>query len=118
MPKSSSTNGVRLLRPADLAVAVGLSTIAGWNQTEDDWRMLMELAPHGCFGIDAHGELVATATLLSYGTQLAWIGMVLTKREYRGRGFARTLVTHALQSADLKGIRTVKLDATEYGFRL
>ncbi len=118
MPKQSSTTAVRLLRPTDLSVAVNLSTIAGWNQTEDDWRMLMDLAPQGCFGIDADGDLVATTTLLSYGKQLAWIGMVLTKPEYRGRGFARTLVTHAMESADSKGIRIVKLDATEQGQRL
>ena len=118
MPRRSSTTGVRLLSPADLGVAVRLSTIAGWNQTEDDWRMLMDLAPRGCFGIDADSELVATATLLSYGKQLAWIGMVLTRPEYRGRGFARALVTHAIESADSQGIRTVKLDATEYGRQL
>jgi len=118
MPKQSSITRVRLLRPTDVAAAVELSTIAGWNQTKDDWRMLMDLAPPGCFGIDANGELVATATLLSYGKQLAWIGMVLTKPEYRGRGFARALVTHALESADSKGISTVKLDATEQGQRL
>ena len=109
---------MRLLRPTDLAAAVELSTIAGWNQMEDDWRMLLDLAPQGCFGTDADGKLVSTTTLLRYGTQLAWIGMVLTKPEYRGRGFARTLVTHALESADSQGIRTVMLDATEQGQRL
>jgi len=114
MPKQTSTE-VRLLRPADLAAAVELSTIAGWNQTEDDWRMLIDLAPQGCFAIDADGQLVATATLLCYGKRLAWIGMVLTKPEYRSRGFARALVTQALEAADSQGIRTVKLDATEYG---
>jgi GNAT superfamily N-acetyltransferase len=102
----------------DLSAAVELSTIAGWNQTEDDWRMLLDLAPEGCFGIDADGKLVATTTLFSYGQQLAWVGMVLTKPEYRGRGFARTLVTHALRSADFTGIKTVKLDATDQGLRL
>jgi len=117
MTKQSSA-GARLLHPADLAAAAALSTIAGWNQTDDDWRLLMELAPEGCFGIDADGELVSTTTLLSYGTQLAWIGMVLTKPEYRGRGFARALVTHAIETADSKGIKTVKLDATEQGQRL
>ena len=106
---------MRLLHPGDVPAALELPTIAGWNQTEDDWRMLMDLAPQGCFGTDAGGKLVATTTLLPYGKQLAWIGMVLTKPEYRGRGFARTLVTHALESADSQRIRTVKLDATEQG---
>lgn len=114
----SSTTGVRMLQTADLSAAVELSTIAGWNQTEGDWRMLMDLAPEGCFGIEADGVLVATTTLLSYGQKLAWIGMVLTKPEYRGRGFARTLVTHAIESADCAGIKTVKLDATAQGQRL
>jgi ribosomal protein S18 acetylase RimI-like enzyme len=114
----SSTTGVRMLCSDDLSTAVELSTIAGWNQTEDDWRMLLNLAPEGCFGIDADGKLVATTTLFSYGQQLAWIGMVLTKPEYRGRGFARTLVTHAIGSADHMGIKTVKLDATQQGQHL
>ncbi len=109
---------VRLLRTSDLDPAVRLSTIAGWNQTEDDWRMLIEMAPNGCFGIDADGKLVATTTLVSYGQQLAWIGMVLTQPEYRGRGFARALVTHAVEFADSCGIRTVKLDATDQGQHL
>ena len=29
--------------------------------------MLMDLAPEGCFGIEADGASVATTTLLSYG---------------------------------------------------
>ncbi|HEV2401053.1 MAG TPA: GNAT family N-acetyltransferase [Candidatus Sulfotelmatobacter sp.] len=111
----STATGVRLLRAADLAAAVELSTIAGWNQTADDWSMLMELAPEGCFGIEADGALVATTTLLCYGKRLAWIGMVLTKPNYRGRGFARALVTHALEAADAMGVKTVKLDATDQG---
>lgn len=110
-----TTTGVRLLGAADLAAAIELSTLAGWNQTEDDWRMLMELAPQGCFGIDSDGTLVATTTLLCYGQQLAWIGMVLTNPAYRHRGFARTLVTHAVEAADSSGIKTVKLDATDQG---
>jgi len=114
----SSTTGVRTLSTDDLAAAVELSTITGWNQTEDDWRMLMDLAPEGCFGIEADGELVATTTLLSFKQQLAWVGMVLTKPEYRGRGFARTLVRHAIESADCMGVETIKLDATEQGQRL
>jgi predicted GNAT family acetyltransferase len=80
--------------------------------------MLMDLAPEGCFGIEADGALVATTTLLCYGQRLAWIGMVLTKPNYRGRGFARALVTHALHAADSIGIKTVKLDATDQGQRL
>jgi len=110
--------GVRRLCKGDLAAAVELSALAGWNQTADDWCMLMDLAPQGCFGIESDGALVATTTLLCYGQQLAWIGMVLTKPDYRGRGFAHTLVTHALHAADSMGVKTVKLDATDQGQHL
>ena len=77
--------------------------------------MLLDLAPNSCFGIEALGRLVATTTLLCYQRKLAWIGMVLTHPEYRGRGFARRLVRAALDRADSLGMGTVKLDATEHG---
>jgi GNAT superfamily N-acetyltransferase len=110
-----STSQLRLVKPADLASGTELSSVAGWNQTPEDWRMLLDLAPTGCFGVEADGRLVATATLLCYRQRLAWIGMVLTHPEYRGRGFARRLVAAALDRADSLGIETVKLDATEQG---
>ena len=88
---------------------------AGWNQTIEDWRLLIDLSPEGCFAIAVGGELAATTTLIHYGRRLAWIGMVLTKESYRGRGFAKRLLSKALSHADQLGIETVKLDATDQG---
>jgi len=105
----------RTLRAADIPAAMQLSSEAGWNQTEDDWRMLIELSPQGCLALEMDGDVVATTTLLCYGNRLAWIGMVLTKMTYRGRGFARQLLTEALSIADRRQIETVKLDATDQG---
>src|SRR5437762_7941737 len=110
-----STEQQRLLRPDDLAEAVELSSAAGWNQTAEDWTMLLNLAPGGCFGLEADSRLVSTTTLLCYQRQLAWIGMVLTRAEYRGRGFARRLLASALERVDSLGIETIKLDATDQG---
>jgi hypothetical protein len=59
--------------------------------------------------------LASTATLVSFGGRLGWLGMVLTAPEFRRRGFARMLVAHALEAADRHGITTVKLDATDQG---
>ncbi len=106
---------VRLLDEQDIPIASQLSAEAGWNQTEDDWRVLLRLSPENCFGIDADGVLVATATLICYGKQLAWIGMVLTNRAYQRRGFARTLLLHAIARADQLGMESLKLDATDQG---
>jgi GNAT superfamily N-acetyltransferase len=106
---------LRRLAASDLPAALELSEQAGWNQTPDDWRMLIDLAPEGSLAIEVEGELAATTTLLCYGRRLAWIGMVLTKQSYRGRGFARRLLLQALNLADQRAIETVKLDATDQG---
>jgi GNAT superfamily N-acetyltransferase len=106
---------MRLLHEQDIAIATELSAEAGWNQTADDWRMLLHLNPENCFGIDADGRLVSTATLMCYGKQLGWIGMVLTATAYRRRGFARTLLLHTIARADQLGIESLKLDATNQG---
>jgi predicted GNAT family N-acyltransferase len=106
---------LRRLAASDVRAALELSEQAGWNQTGDDWRMLIDLAPEGCLAIEVNGELAATTTLLCYGRRLAWIGMVLTRKSYRGRGFARRLLTQALSLADQTAIETVKLDATDQG---
>jgi N-acetylglutamate synthase-like GNAT family acetyltransferase len=114
MSESVSGN-LRKLQLNDIAAAMQLSTEAGWNQTEEDWRMLIELAPEGCLAIESDGELASTATLVCYGRRLAWIGMVLTRIANRGRGFARRLLTETLTLADQMQIETVKLDATDQG---
>ena len=105
----------RILTASDIPDCMRLKDSAGWNQTAEDWRMLMDLASEGCLAIEVDGELAATTTLMCYGRRLAWIGMVLTKLSYRGRGFARRLLTQALTQADEKRIETVKLDATDQG---
>jgi GNAT superfamily N-acetyltransferase len=106
---------LRKLKSSDISDAARLSAEAGWNQAEDDWRLLIALAPEGCFGIEVAGELVSTATLICYGRQLAWIGMVLTRSSFQGRGFARRLLTEILSLADRLNIESVKLDATDQG---
>ncbi|MGH9546368.1 MAG: GNAT family N-acetyltransferase [Terriglobales bacterium] len=106
---------LRRMNARDIPAAAQLSAQAGWNQTDEDWRLLIELAPEGCLAMELGGELAATTTLFCYGRQLAWVGMVLTKLPYRGRGLARRLLTEALALADRKGIETVKLDATDEG---
>lgn len=106
---------IRTLVQADIHAALELSSAAGWNQTAEDWQMLLELQADGCFGIHSDGRLAATTTLVTYGRRLAWLGMVLTLPAFRNRGFAARLVAHALSFADQLGVETVKLDATDQG---
>ncbi len=92
-----------------------LVMIAGWNQTADDLERLLSLEPEGCLCIRIDDRVVATTSLLCHDRSLAWLGMVLTHPDYRRRGFARRLVGAALDLASGRGIRTVKLDASDEG---
>ena len=107
------SNRIRLLEASDVPQALALSQTAGWNQTLEDWSLAIEMNPAGCFAMEFEREIVATTTSIRYGTDLAWIGMVLTHPEFRGRGFARALMRSALDH--LSDVQTVKLDATEMG---
>jgi GNAT superfamily N-acetyltransferase len=109
------SRAVRNLAPGDVSSALELSIAANWNQTPEDWYRVLQLAPGGCRCIDNAGKVIATTTLLPYGTRLAWIGMVLTSNEHRRQGLARKLIEDALASAEQRGIRTLKLDATDEG---
>jgi GNAT superfamily N-acetyltransferase len=106
---------IRNLSPVDLTDALELSRLAGWNQTEADWRRLLALSPDGCFCIEEGGRVVATTTLVGYDTNCSWIGMVLTHPGWRGRGYAHRLVGHTLAIAGSRGISCIKLDATTQG---
>lgn len=98
----------------DTSQAMRLSISAGWNQTAADWQRVCELDPKGCFGVRWDGRLVATASSVSYGPELAWIGMVLTEPAHRGCGLARRLMACCLEYLE-KRVRLIRLDATDMG---
>jgi GNAT superfamily N-acetyltransferase len=87
---------VRKLRESDLPDAMALVRAANWNQTENDWRHFLEIEPEGAIALELDGRVVCTTTAICYGRDLAWIGMVLTLPECRGRGFALRLMREAL----------------------
>lgn len=108
-------SGMRTLTSADLDALMRLKDSANWNQTRQDWLRLLKLAPDGCFGIEVDGILAASTTAVSYGNELAWIGMVLTLPEHRRKGLAAKLMEHALRHVEAKHVRCIKLDATDMG---
>jgi GNAT superfamily N-acetyltransferase len=106
---------IRTLIAVDVPQAMELKEEAGWNQTAADWERLLRLAPDGCFCLEVDGVLAATTTAFCYGRDLAWIGMVLTRVQYRGRGYARRLMEHALAFLRARDVAWAKLDATDMG---
>jgi GNAT superfamily N-acetyltransferase len=96
----------------DAIAGLALSTEAHWNQTEEDWRIF--LRDGIVFGIRDGARLVATAALLPYSGNNAWISMVLVSGTHRRRGLATRLVDVCLETARKNGL-TSWLDATPDG---
>ena len=105
---------IRLLEKADIPAAMRLKELARWNQTESDWRRLLRLEPRGCFCAMIDGVLTGTTTAITYGSELAWIGMVLVDPEYRRRRIATRLMQAALDYLSER-VAVTKLDATPAG---
>ena len=100
------------LGAGDAPAGLVLSTEAGWNQNEADWRFFLSNAI--VFGARDDARLVATAALLPYSAGHAWISMVLVTADFRRRGIATRLVDACLEVATRRGL-TTWLDATPAG---
>ncbi|MDZ7802221.1 MAG: GNAT family N-acetyltransferase [Trueperaceae bacterium] len=103
------------LRSQDVPDALHLSDQAGWNQTEGDWRRLLDLQPEGALGAWHEGRLIASATYVAFGRAVHWIGMVLVDPAYRGRGVGGAIFGRLMEASLAAQPACVGLDATEYG---
>ena len=93
--------------------ALALSVEAYWNQTCEDWKMMM--AAGNAFGMIApDGRLVGTALALPYGETFGWISMVLVATSWRKQGLATKLLGRAIEVLESDRLIPV-LDATPAG---
>jgi ribosomal protein S18 acetylase RimI-like enzyme len=99
---------------ADLPLGMRLKELAGWNQTEADWRRFLALAPGGCLVAEWDGRPVGTAVACVFG-HVGWIAMVLVDPAYRGRGIGTRLVAHSVEYLERQAVRSIRLDATPLG---
>jgi GNAT superfamily N-acetyltransferase len=104
------------LREEHAEDAVRLSAEASWNETAEDWRVMMRHG-HGWGRFTQAGQLVATTLLLPYDQRVAWLAMVLVAERHRHQGIASALMSQALQRCDELGL-AVGLDATPDGRRV
>lgn len=98
---------------SDIGSAMKLSGAEGWNQTEKDWNLLIGDPENVCMVAECGKTIIGTTTAINYSNQVAWIGMVLVDKEYRGQGVSKSLLTNILKK--LESCKSVKLDATPAG---
>src|SRR5262249_17724740 len=94
--------------------ALGLSRAAGWNQTEGDWRRMIEMEPEGAFLALWSGAPAGTTLAFTFGP-VAWIAMVLVDSNLRRRGIGAALVRRALSFLEERRGRGARWDATPVG---
>jgi GNAT superfamily N-acetyltransferase len=106
---------LRKMQPCDIPHGTDLCRMVNWNQLDADWQRLIDLEPEGVFAAEEDGVLCGTASAVSYGPDMAWIGMILVHPEFRGRGIAAQLMTMCISYLKQKQVRSIKLDATDMG---
>jgi predicted GNAT family N-acyltransferase len=104
---------IREMRPTDITGAMKLSTAEGWNQTANDWKFLIENPRNTCIVAEYSNTIIGTTTAMNYSGKVAWIGMVLVDKEFRGQGVSMSMLTDILKK--LSSFKSVKLDATPAG---
>ena len=111
-PDGELASDTVVLLPGHSQEALVLSAAAGWNQSGDDWNVMLQ---HGT-GVGRRtsgGRLVASIVSLPYG-DVVWLSMLLTLPEFRGVGIGTQLFVSALQTVR-ESARIAALDATPLG---
>jgi len=119
VPEGESGLDFRDMTVADLEDGLRLSRASGWNQTIEDWRLLVSLGP-GLFRVAVEeGRIVASGGAVRYGDALAWICMILVDPARRGHGIGTRIFDDVLDRTETlvrtDGLRVVGLDATPAG---
>lgn len=103
------------LRESDPEQLLALSNEAGWNQTADDWRLLLACAgTNGLSLWQGKQRPIASALAIAYGGRFAWICMVLVTSAWRGQGIATYLLRSLIERLTQQGL-IAGLDATVAG---
>ncbi len=99
----------------DIPYGMKLKSLAGWNQLEADWKMLLDAGGDN-FLASLEGDDVGMVVSIPYPNCCTWIAMVLVDPNARRKGVGRTLLNKSIEMAAPKG--AIRLDATAEGFEL
>jgi ribosomal protein S18 acetylase RimI-like enzyme len=95
----------------------GFMTLAqdeGWVCDLWEFEFLFRVFPAGCLVARDEGRPAGFVTAIRYGTS-GWIGNLIVRPDYRGRGIGSLLMGKALSALDEAGTATVWLTASRSG---
>ncbi len=98
----------------DIGEFLSLAADEGWISEAWELDFLRKTFPSGCLVCRNKGIPVAFLTSIKYCWS-GWIGNLLVRREWRGKGLGTALLRRALKMLDEAGTQTVWLTASESG---
>ena len=101
---------LRQLKESDIKLAHESTIIEGWNYRKEDIERMFKYNPLGCFIAEIEDKLVGHVFSVRYG-KLGWIGLLIVRTEYRGKGIGTLLMKKAMHNLSSCGVETVKLEA-------
>jgi predicted N-acetyltransferase YhbS len=99
---------IREMTSEDIPFAVEITDREEWGYTDDDFAVMMELAPHGCFVAHSEGKKVGMLTTINYG-KTAWMGNVVVKADRRKENVGSELVMHAVDHLKSVSVESIGL---------
>jgi GNAT superfamily N-acetyltransferase len=103
----------RKMELSDMDGLMKIKNAEGWNQTEKDWELLIQYKASINLVAVLDEQIVGCVTAINYANTVAWIGMMLIDKDFRGRGISRILLNETILK--LKKCASIKLDATPAG---
>ncbi len=102
---------VRRMTSEDFEFAVNLTDTMDWNLTEEDFKFMTSLEPHGCFILLHDSERVGLTTTIFFegSTPLGWIGNLIVDEDHRKMGGGAFLVNHAVNYLKNRGAKAIGL---------
>ncbi|MEX3714635.1 GNAT family N-acetyltransferase [Cytobacillus horneckiae] len=87
------------LNESDIERLIQLSTSVGWDYDYDEIKTIPSSGK--VFGHKTeNGEVVSSAAIIPYDTNIASIGLVIVKRNYRGMGLAKEVMQKCIHFAN------------------
>ncbi len=113
MTNSGNPITVREMELSDIGHLMKLKDAEGWNQTEKDWELLIMYEESVNRVALQDDRIAGSITAIKYNSSVAWIGMMLVEKNYRGRGISKLLLNEVIHK--LNNCSSIKLDATPAG---
>jgi len=98
---------IRIMQPADIALAADWAAREGWNPGHLDAECFATVDPQGFLIGELDGEPIATISCVNYDDRFSFLGFYIVRPDLRGHGYGLRIWQAAVEHA---GARTIGLD--------